>query len=104
VKVILDHQGLAVRLTDERLAHILDHPEMVGAEAAIEETLKRPTLVIQSVSDEAARLYNRFYAGTRVGNEFVCVVVKVAPGDTFVLTAYLTDRPKKGTVLWNANS
>jgi hypothetical protein len=39
VKVILDHQGLAVRLTDERLAHILDHPEMVGLEAAIEETL-----------------------------------------------------------------
>jgi len=42
VKVILDHQGFAVRLTDERLAHILDHPEMVGLEGAIEETLKRP--------------------------------------------------------------
>jgi hypothetical protein len=29
VEVIVDHQGLAVRLTDERQAHILDHPEMV---------------------------------------------------------------------------
>ena len=104
MRVILDHQGLAVRLTDERLAHILDHPEMVGVEAAIEETLKRPALVIQSVSDEAARLYHRFYSGTRVGDKFMCVVVKVAREDAFVLTAYLTDKPKKGTVLWDANS
>jgi hypothetical protein len=63
VGVIVDHQGLAVRLTDERLAHILDHPEMVGLEAAISETLKHPALVIQSISDEAARLY---YASIQV--------------------------------------
>ncbi len=54
--------------------------------------------------DEAARLYHRFYSGTRVGDKFMCVVVKVARGDAFVLTAYLTDKPKKGTVLWDANS
>jgi hypothetical protein len=104
VGVIVDHQGLAVRLTDERLAHILDHPEMVGLEAAISETLKHPALVIQSISDEAARLYYRFYSGTRVGDKLVCVVVKVKPGDAFVLTAYLTDKPKKGTVLWSAST
>jgi hypothetical protein len=104
VKVILDHQGFAVRLTDERLAHILDHPEMVGLEGAIEETLKRPALVIQSVSDETARLYYRFYSATRVGDKFVCVAVKVTGSDGFVLTAYLTDKPKKGLVLWDANS
>jgi hypothetical protein len=104
VKVILDHQGLAVRLTDERLAHILDHPEMVGLEATIEETLKRPALVVQSVSDEAARLYYRFYPATRAGDKFVCVAVKVTGSDGFALTAYLTDKPKKGTVLWDANS
>jgi hypothetical protein len=97
VKVILDHQGFAVRLTDERLAHILDHPEMVGLEGAIEQTLKRPALVIQSVSDETARLYYRFYSATRVGDEFVCVAVKVTGSDGFVLTAYLTDKPKEGT-------
>lgn len=47
VEAIVDYQGLAVRLTDERLAHILDHPEMVGLEAAISETLKQPALVTQ---------------------------------------------------------
>jgi hypothetical protein len=104
VEVIGDYQGLAVRLTDERLAHVLDHPEMVGLETAISETLKHPALVIQSISDEAAHLYYRFYSGTRVGDKFVCVVVKVKPGDAFVLTAYLTDKPKKEIVLWSANT
>jgi hypothetical protein len=27
---ILDYQGRSVRLTDERLDHILEHPEMRG--------------------------------------------------------------------------
>jgi hypothetical protein len=104
VKILSDYQGLEIRLTDERLAHIIDHPEMVGLGAAIEETLKHPALVIQSVSDEAARLYYRFYSLTRLGGKFVCVVVKVDPDDAFVLTAYLTDKPKKGTVLWNVST
>ncbi len=104
MEVIIDHQGLGVRLTDERLAHILDHPEMIGLEVAISETLKYPALVIQSISDETARLYYRFYAGTRVGDKLICVVVKVKPDDAFVLTAYLTDKPKKGAVLWSAST
>jgi hypothetical protein len=104
VEVIVDYNGLSVRLTDERLAHILDHPEMAGLEEAIAETLKSPAFVIQSITDEAARLYYRFYSGTRMGDKFVCVVVKVRPGDAFILTAYLTDKPKKGTILWNASA
>jgi len=104
VEVIVNHQGLAVRLTDERLAHILDHPEMADCKAAISETLIHPALVIQSISDEAAHLYYRHYPGTRVGDKFICVVVKVKPGDAFVLTAYMTDKPKKGTVLWSAST
>jgi hypothetical protein len=104
VQVLDDHRGLAVRLSEERLAHILDHPEMAGLDAAISETLKDPALVIQSISDEAARLYYRFYSGTRAGDKFLCVVVKVTVGDAFVLTAYLTDKPKRGTVLWSAST
>jgi hypothetical protein len=30
MRVIHDYQGAPIRLTDERLAHILEHPEMVG--------------------------------------------------------------------------
>ncbi len=100
MKTLRDHQGLAIRLTDERLAHILEHPEMKGLEGAIEETLLHPERVVESFSDPQARVYYRFYLGTLVGDKFVCVIVKVMGGDAFVLTAYLTDRVKKGVLLW----
>ena len=37
---------------------------------------------------------------TRVGDRYLCVAVKVAGDDAFVLTAYLTDRIKRGVALW----
>ncbi len=67
--MLQDYQGLAIRLTDERLAHILEHPY-------------------------------RIYLGTRVGDKYLCVVVKVAADHAFVLTAYLTDRVRKGVLIW----
>ena len=100
MKVLHDFQGLAIRLTDERLAHILEHPEMAPMEPAIQETLLHPERVVQSFSDPQARLYYRFYFGTIVGSKYLCVVVKVLDDDAFVLTGYLTDRIKKGVVLW----
>jgi hypothetical protein len=66
MKILRDHAGLAIRLTDERLMHILEHPEMKGMEMAIEETLLRPECVVESFSDPQSRLYYRFYFGTLV--------------------------------------
>jgi molybdopterin synthase catalytic subunit len=100
MRILRDHQGLAIRLTDERLAHILEHPEMAGMEQAIEDTLLRPERVVESLSDPQARLYYRFYFGTIVGDKYLCVVVRVAAADAFVLTAYLTDRVKRGVPVW----
>ena len=100
MKLLRDHQGRTVRLTAERLVHIREHPEMAGLEQAIADTLRQPTLVIQSTSDQSAVLHYRFYFGTRVGDKWLCVVVKYSALDTFVLTAYLTDKPKKGIQLW----
>jgi len=40
--LLVDFLGRAVRLTDERRAHILEHPEMAGLESAITETLRAP--------------------------------------------------------------
>ncbi len=45
MRVLTDYQGKPVRLTDERLAHIMEHPEMVNMGAALEETLLKPQLV-----------------------------------------------------------
>jgi hypothetical protein len=40
------------------------------------------------------------YFRTIVGSKFLCVVVKTLDDDAFVLTAYLTDRIKRGVALW----
>jgi myo-inositol-1-phosphate synthase len=67
---------------------------------AIKETIAHPIKVVQSTSDKSARLYYRYYLGTKVGDKYLCVVVKVSLNDAFVLTAYLTDKIKKGEILW----
>jgi hypothetical protein len=56
--------------------------------------------IVELLSDPQAHLYYRFYMGTRVGDKFLCVVVKVRETAAFVLTAYLTDKIKKGVRLW----
>ncbi|MBI3413731.1 MAG: DUF4258 domain-containing protein [Verrucomicrobia bacterium] len=70
----------------------------MGAE--IERVLRQPQLVRRSRSDEAVRLFYEFYAQTIVGGKWLCVVVKYAENDAFVVTAYLTDKPKAGEDLW----
>ncbi len=100
MKTLQDCFGHQVRLTDERLGHILEHPEMKGMEAEIERVLRQPQLVRRSRSDAALRLFYEFYAQTIVGGKWLCVVVKYAEKDAFVVTAYLTDKPKPGEDLW----
>ena len=102
--ILTDYEGRSIRLTDERWRHIEEHPEMVGLRGAVAETLRKPEAVVQSRSDPSARLYYRFYHRTMVGGKYLCVVVKVRREDAFVVTAYLTDRLKRGTVLWPIES
>lgn len=100
MNLIKDCFGHTVRLTAERLAHILEHPEMKGMGAEIERVLRQPQWVRRSRSDPAARLFYEYYAQTVVGGKWLCVVVKYARNDAFVVTAYLTDKPKAGEDLW----
>jgi hypothetical protein len=100
MKILEDCFGRKVRLTDERLAHILEHLEMRGLAAEVERVLRQPQLVRRSHSDEAVRLFYEFYAQTIVGGKWLCVVVKYTENDAFVVTAYLTDKPKTGEDLW----
>ena len=100
MKIIKDYRGFEIRLTDERRAHILEHPEMADMEEAIQETLIKPQCVVHSRSDDEAQLYYRYYTKTAVGGKFMCVVVKFEIKEAFVLTAYLTDKIKKGEIVW----
>ena len=53
MKIIRDCFGREVRLTNERLAHILEHTEMAGMEAEIERVIQAPAEVRTSRSDES---------------------------------------------------
>ena len=48
---------------------------------------------------KGSRLCSRFYPGMRVGDKSLCVVVKFRE-DVFLLTAYLTDKVKRGVQRW----
>jgi hypothetical protein len=100
MKIIRDCFGDEVRLTDERLVHILDHPEMVAMEGEIERVVQAPSEVRASRLDESVKLFYQFYVRTRFGGKWLCVVVKYLPDDAFVITAYLTDTVKAGETLW----
>jgi len=97
---LIDYTGNHIRLTDERLAHIKEHPEMFMHDSKMVETISSPDTVIKSKSDEEARLYYKHYAGLSIGDKYLCVVVKFKQDDAFVITAYFTDSIKKGDVLW----
>jgi hypothetical protein len=69
-------------------------------EAAIEETLLLPERVVQPFSDRMPGCT----IGSTSGLWWVeSVVVRTIEADAFVLTAYLTDRIKKGVPLWPAS-
>ena len=100
MKVIRDCFGRSVRLTDERIAHILQHPELAGMEEEISRVVQAPVEVRISRSDETVQLFYEYYARMRVGGKWLCVVVKYPPDNAFVVTAYLTDQLKPGETLW----
>ena len=85
-----DEHGDEVRLTDERLRHILRrHPEMAFQLHRFAETLDSPDAVRPSRSNLAVRLYYRLYPDLRGRNRYVCLVVKAEADYSFILTGYL---------------
>lgn len=69
-------------------------------EAEIERVLQSPAEVRVSRSDDTVQLFYEFYAQTHVGGKWLCIVVKYAADDAFVVTAYLTDQLKAGETIW----
>ncbi len=91
-----DKSGDTIRMTEERLQHILSqHRDMAGFVDYIPETLAGPDFVAPSRTDREASLYYRMYRNTVHGDKFVCVVVaKKQTGDAFIKTAYITGEVK----------
>lgn len=71
MNILTDYQGRRIRLTDERLAHILARPAMANMEGLLQELLLHPEVVRRSRSDDTVYFYYRFYEITVVGSEWL---------------------------------
>ena len=85
---IIDYAIRTVRLTDERLGHIHEHPEMVGQGRRIRETLQKPDVVLASHKDSSVHVYYRHYTRSPAGSKHPMVAVKILEEDAFVITAF----------------
>jgi len=101
VKWLKDVHNRQIRLTEERQKHIeFDHPEMSKQINKIQETLLNPDIIVRSRTDPDVELFYRHYDATPVTDKYLCVVVKVLVDDIFIITAYFTDKIKRGEILW----
>lgn len=98
--IVQDRFGRAVRLTDERITHILEHEEMKDQLDKVEETVREPDVVVRSQRDLDVHLYHKHYPTTPVTEKDLLVAIKVTQTDAFVLTAFFTDTIKKGERIW----
>ncbi len=101
MKWFKDVHNRHIRLTEERREHIeTDHPETSGQIDKIQETLLNPDIIVRSRTDPEVEMFYRHYDATPVTEKYLCVVVKVLVDDIFIITAYFTDKIKKGEILW----
>lgn len=71
---LTDYLENNIRFTDERLAHIKEHPEMVAHIEKINGTLKDPDIVVKSKVDEEVSLYYKQYQGLSIGDKYLCAI------------------------------
>ena len=75
---------------------------MKGLKPLIESTLKAPYEVRISNfdSDSNVELFYKLVNVPIVGSKYICLVIKNLRIDFFLITAYFTDKIKKGEVKW----
>ncbi|HEV8717291.1 MAG TPA: hypothetical protein VGX03_31285 [Candidatus Binatia bacterium] len=76
-KVLQDRFGRAVRLTGERITHLLEHAEMEGQLDKLEEALREPDVIVRSQRDPDVHLYHKHYPTTPVTEKYLLVAIKV---------------------------
>lgn len=79
--------GIQIRLTDERWAHIVDeHGELTGIQENVVETVSRPKRIVARQAGELLA------AREMVPGKWLVVVYRESGADGFVITAFFTRR------------
>jgi len=74
---------------------IVKHPALKGKEQYVQDTLDNPDIIKESVGDKQVLLYYKKYKK----KYHICAVVRHENGKGFLITSYITDRIKEGTII-----
>ena len=93
-----------VELTDEREHYVRLKHELALREdgALIAAALEDPDEIRRSLTDATALLFYRWYDDLESGKYVAVVVVddSSTAGRLWIVTAYVTDRPRRGMIEW----
>ena len=89
-----------IRLDKEKWNHVLEHPEMKSQINRIKETVINPDLVRESTYEPSIWLFYKLYTDTPVTRKYLLVVTKIINEEGFIVTAFFTDKVKKGGLVW----
>ncbi len=85
LEIVTSKNGVPIRLTDERWAHITDeHGELAGMRLEILETVSQPVRILAGGAGELLAIRE-----IEVG-KFLVVVYRELENDGFIITAFLT--------------
>ncbi len=89
--------GPAIHLDRKYWAHLIrkKHPSLSGKKSLVQRAVEDPDFVRKSHTDPAVFLYYLAYNAY-----WLCVVCKHENGRGFFVTAYVTDRIKRGEEVW----
>ncbi|MCY7348702.1 MAG: hypothetical protein LH614_21130 [Pyrinomonadaceae bacterium] len=98
-ETVISVNGIAIRLTDERWAHITEeHSELAGRRFQVLETIAEPNKIYEGGNEESLAV-REIETG-----KFLVVVYRELQVDGFIITAFLTRRVKsleKRNLLWS---
>ena|SRR3972149_389966 len=98
--LVRSHNGIPIRLTEERWQHIVSrHPEMKEQRERLLETVTEPELIQQG--DFGEYLAIRFYSNTPLTSKHLVVAYREIADDGFIITAYFTSAPsERRNLIW----
>ena len=92
---VIDKTGRRLRMTDWNWEHIIRrHPEISSEKEKIIETLENPDKITDSLKDENAKFYYKYYKHRKSVNKFLMVLVKYLNGGGFVISAHFVRTAK----------
>ncbi|MBI4712532.1 MAG: DUF4258 domain-containing protein [Planctomycetes bacterium] len=95
---IASKQGIIIRTTKTYWHKILaKHPSVAGLETEVKNTLQNPIEIRVSQKDDSVYLHYR-----KLREYYLCVVTRQTIGDNegYIITVYITDKIKIGSVIW----